>query len=120
LASSPESPSSDTKDRCEHFADIHDVRARSNGCEACQAQGSAWNELRVCLSCGHVGCCEDSPQAHALAHFNATGHPMIASFERGETWGWCYVDRRYFDPMPEPLPKRRSALGALLGRLVNR
>ena len=107
-------------ERCEHFGDIQDVRARTNGCEECMALGSKWNELRVCLSCGHVGCCEDSRHAHALAHFNATGHPMIASFEHGESWGWCYIHRRYFDPMPGSLPKRRSALRALLGRLVKR
>jgi uncharacterized UBP type Zn finger protein len=107
-------------DTCAHFADIRRVTARTNGCEECQALGTPWNELRVCLTCGHVGCCEDSAHAHALAHFNATGHPMIASLEKGETWGWCYVDRRYFDPMPGPLPKRRSALAALFARLFGR
>jgi uncharacterized UBP type Zn finger protein len=103
-------------DRCGHFDTIRDVQPRTDGCEECMAQGSAWNELRVCLSCGHVGCCEDSANAHALAHFQSTGHPMIASLERGETWGWCYDDRRYFDPMPGPLPRRRSALRKFLGR----
>lgn len=107
-------------DRCEHFSEIHDVEARANGCEECIALGAAWTALRVCLSCGHVGCCEDSKYAHALAHFNASGHPMIASLERGETWGWCYVHRRYFDPMPGPLPKRRSLLSALFMRLRGR
>jgi uncharacterized UBP type Zn finger protein len=105
---------------CEHFGEIQDVTARTNGCEECIALGAKWNQLRVCLTCGHVGCCEDSHHAHALAHFNATGHPMIASFERDETWGWCYVHRRYFDPMPGPVPKRRGPLTALLGRLVGR
>jgi hypothetical protein len=65
-----------------------------------------------------VGCCEDSKHAHALQHFNATGHPMIASFEPGETWGWCYVHRRYFDPMPDALPTRRSALRTFVDRLM--
>jgi len=107
-------------DSCEHFGDINDVRPRTKGCEECTALGEDWNELRVCLTCGHVGCCEDSEHAHALAHFNATGHPMIASLARGETWGWCYVHRRYFDPMPGTLPGRRPALGALWRRLFRR
>ena len=96
--------------QCGHRNQIADVKARTNGCEECIALGERWTQLRVCLTCGHVGCCEDSKRAHALAHFNATGHPMISSLERGETWGWCYVHRRYFDPMPEPLPQRRSAV----------
>ena len=107
-------------DSCEHFGDIKDVRPRTQGCEECTALGVGWNELRVCLTCGHVGCCEDSEHAHALAHFNSTGHPMIASLERGETWGWCYVHRRYFDPMPGPLPGRGPALGSLFRRLFRR
>ena len=84
------------------------------------ALGDPWNELRVCLSCGHVGCCEDSQHAHALKHFQATGHPMIASFERGETWGWCYVDRRYFELGRDLLPKRRSALVDLFARWIGK
>src|SRR5260221_2295530 len=107
-------------DRCEHFSDIQNVDARSNGCEGCLALGDRWTQLRVCLTCGHVGCCEDSKNAHALAHFNATGHPMISSLEHGDTWGWRYVHRRYFDPMPGPLPKRPSMLASVLGRLFNR
>jgi hypothetical protein len=105
-------------ERCEHFSDIQKIAARTDGCEECLASGATWNELRVCLTCGHVGCCEDSQHAHALQHFNTTGHPMIVSYERGETWGWCYVHRRYFDPMPGPLPQRRSALSSLLARLI--
>ena len=105
-------------ERCEHFSEIRPIVPRASGCEECIALGDAWNELRVCLSCGHVGCCEDSEHAHALDHFNTTGHPMIASFERGETWGWCYIHRRYFELARELLPKRRSALAALFGRLT--
>ena len=108
----------DMPDTCEHFAEIRPVAPSGQGCKECLALGSSWTELRVCLTCGHVGCCEDSTHAHALAHFNETGHPMIASFEVTQTWGWCYVDRRYFDPMPGPVPKRRSAFGRLLGRLL--
>ncbi|HEY2968822.1 MAG TPA: UBP-type zinc finger domain-containing protein [Casimicrobiaceae bacterium] len=107
-------------DPCEHVREIQQVTPAANGCEECRALGAQWNELRVCLSCGHVGCCEDSEHAHALQHFNATGHPLIASYERGETWGWCYVHRRYVDVKPELLPKRRSALAAAFARLFNR
>ena len=96
------------------------VTARARACEECAAIGAEWNELRVCLTCGHVGCCEDSTHAHALQHFKATGHPLIAPLERGETWGWCYLDRRYFD-LPQSLrPKRRSPLTGALGRLLKR
>ena len=105
---------------CEHFSAIQAVAPGANGCEDCIAIGAKWNELRICLVCGHVGCCEDSEHAHALQHFNQTGHPMIASFEPGDTWGWCYIHRRYFDPMPGRVPKRRSGLGALLERLRRR
>jgi uncharacterized UBP type Zn finger protein len=55
--------------------------------------------LRVCLTCGHVGCCDDSKNRHATRHFHATGHPVIRSKEPGETWGWCYVDRIVKDPV---------------------
>ena len=105
---------------CEHFSAIRQVTPTANGCEECQALGAAWNELRVCLSCGHVGCCEDSEHAHALRHFEATGHPMIASYERGETWSWCYIHRRYFELTRELLPRRRSAVEALLARVFGR
>jgi uncharacterized UBP type Zn finger protein len=105
---------------CEHFSAIKQVAPRTSGCEECQALGATWNELRVCLSCGHVGCCEDSEHAHALRHFEATGHPMIASYERGETWSWCYIHRRYFELTRDLLPRRRSAVGALLARVLGR
>ena len=107
-------------DSCEHFSEIRLVEPSADGCEDCIRMGAKWTQVRVCLTCGHAGCCEDSPHAHALAHFNATGHPMISSLERGDTWGWCYVHRRYFDPMPGKLPKRRSGIKTLLGRLVGR
>lgn len=105
---------------CEHFRGLTQVTPLTNGCEECLALGASWNELRVCLSCGHVGCCEDSEHTHALKHFNATGHPLIASLERGETWGWCYVHRRYFELKPELLPKRSSPFAALFARLLGR
>jgi uncharacterized UBP type Zn finger protein len=105
---------------CDHFSDILPVTPRTNGCEECLALGASWNELRVCLVCGHVGCCEDSEQMHALKHFNATGHPLIAPLDRSETWSWCYEHRRYFELAPELRPKRRSALMGFFARVFNR
>ncbi len=102
--------------RCEHFDAIRRVEPTSETCETCRAIGQEPVALRVCLTCGHVGCCEDTPGRHALAHFEATGHPMIASYERLETWGWCYVHGRYFDPMPGPLPQRPYVWQAWLAR----
>jgi Zn-finger in ubiquitin-hydrolases and other protein len=62
------------------------------GCEDCLAAGTQWLHLRICLECGHVGCCDDSPQRHATAHANASGHPIIRSLQPGEDWSWCFVD----------------------------
>ena len=61
-------------------------------CVDCLREGSRWVHLRLCLDCGHVGCCDSSPRRHATAHFRETEHPVIASAEPGETWRWCYVD----------------------------
>lgn len=104
-------------DRCEHFAEIRPLRRVADGCEECVAMGAAWTELRVCLTCGHVGCCEDSLHAHALQHFNTSGHPLIVPLKRHETWGWCYVHHRYFDPMPALPFKQPSPVLAFLRRL---
>ncbi len=62
------------------------------GCEECLKTGDPWLHLRICLECGHVGCCDDSPNRHATAHGHASGHPVIRSIEPGETWSWCYLD----------------------------
>lgn len=107
-------------ERCEHFADSRPVTPRTRGCEECMALGARWTQLRVCLACGHVGCCEDSPHAHALAHFNATRHPLIAPLERNAGWTWCYIHHRYFDPLPGALVKPRSTFARLIDRLRGR
>lgn len=92
---------------CAHFRELHAVEpSPADGCRECLAMGSPWVHLRLCMTCGHVGCCDDSPMRHATAHFHATKHPVIKSFEPGETWGWCYVDEAVFDPMPGPSPAR--------------
>jgi hypothetical protein len=64
-----------------------------DGCRECIAAGTPWLHLRICLECGHVGCCDDSPWRHATLHANQSGHPIIRSLEPGEEWGWCYIDR---------------------------
>jgi hypothetical protein len=66
------------------------------GCEECLAMGSTWVHLRMCQQCGHIGCCDDSPNRHATAHFAATEHPIIRSAEPGEDWSWCFVDEVAF------------------------
>jgi uncharacterized UBP type Zn finger protein len=78
---------------CEHLAAATDAEPLTpNGCAECLAEGGGWVHLRLCLSCGHVGCCDSSPSRHATAHFGATGHPVVRSFEVGESWRWCYAD----------------------------
>jgi uncharacterized UBP type Zn finger protein len=78
---------------CPHVAEIRDVTPKTpQGCEECLRTGGHWVHLRLCLSCGHVGCCDSSPGHHATKHFHATDHPIVRSFERGEDWRWCYVD----------------------------
>jgi uncharacterized UBP type Zn finger protein len=62
------------------------------GCEDCLAIGGKWLHLRICLQCGHVACCDDSPNRHATAHYRSSGHPIIRSLEPGEVWSWCYID----------------------------
>jgi uncharacterized UBP type Zn finger protein len=63
-----------------------------NGCEECLQMGSGWVHLRLCLTCGHVGCCDSSPNKHATKHFKATEHPIVRSFQPGEDWKYCYID----------------------------
>ena len=62
------------------------------GCEDCLKMGGVWLHLRICLECGHVGCCDDSPNRHATAHYHADNHPLVRSLEPGEDWTWCYID----------------------------
>jgi phosphoenolpyruvate-protein phosphotransferase len=79
---------------CEHVANVKPVPPRTpTGCEECLKAGTSWVHLRLCLTCGHVGCCDDSPGRHATRHAHATSHPVIASYEPGERWAWCYTDQ---------------------------
>jgi uncharacterized UBP type Zn finger protein len=78
--------------QCTHLDQIRPVTPRSPGCEECLQTGDTWVHLRLCLTCGHVGCCDTSVNKHATKHFHGTRHPVIRSLEPGENWGWCYVD----------------------------
>ena len=78
---------------CQHLLKATDHSPNTpDGCEECLATGETWVHLRLCLECGHVGCCDDSKNRHATKHFRATKHPVIRSLERGEDWRYCYVD----------------------------
>jgi uncharacterized UBP type Zn finger protein len=78
---------------CPHVVQIRPVTPRTpNGCEECLRTGSWWVHLRVCLTCGHVGCCDSSPNRHARRHSHASGHAIVQSLEPGEDWRWCFVD----------------------------
>jgi uncharacterized UBP type Zn finger protein len=81
---------------CTHIDQIHDVTPDSKGCKDCIAIGDTWLHLRICITCGHVGCCDSSKNKHASAHARETGHPIVQSFEPGEDWFWCYVDEVAF------------------------
>ena len=87
--------------QCTHLETVHAVRPNTpGGCEECLQQGMGWVHLRLCLECGHVGCCDNSPGKHATKHFHRSSHPIIRSLEPGEDWGWCYVDEVMFEPAP--------------------
>ena len=79
---------------CTHFTQIRPVTPNTNGCEECLRTGGRWVHLRMCLTCGHVGCCDSSQGKHATEHFHETGHPVVQSVEPGESWRWCYVDKQ--------------------------
>ncbi len=83
---------------CTHLDQIAHVRPDSDGCEACRAAGDTWVYLRTCLTCGRVGCCDDSKNRHARAHAYESGHPIVRSIEPGERWVWCFVDEVFVAP----------------------
>jgi uncharacterized UBP type Zn finger protein len=80
---------------CTHIDEIRDVTPSAQGCEDCLRMGDTWVHLRLCLICGHVGCCDNSKNKHATKHFHETGHPIVQSFQPGENWRWCYADEMY-------------------------
>lgn len=78
--------------RCGHTGEIHLTTTQTHVCEDCVKLGDRWVHLRMCLECGHVGCCDSSKNRHATKHYHATRHPLMRSVERGEAWVWCYAD----------------------------
>lgn len=82
---------------CPHLGTVLTNVPRTQGCEECLKSGDTWVHLRLCRQCGHVGCCDDSRNRHATAHFHATGHPVMSSLEPGEYWSWCYIDEIGFE-----------------------
>jgi len=103
---SPDRPGGSVPESCGHL-DLLEVNAPAvaDGCVACLAAGGRWVHLRRCITCGYIGCCDNSPGRHATAHANSTPHPLIQSFEPGEDWFWCYPDELSFeldDGSPSP------------------
>ena len=80
---------------CKHIELIRNVAPNAEGCEECLKTGGRWVNLRLCLTCGHVGCCDDSPGKHATQHFHESGHPIIQLGIQGDEKRWCYVDQVY-------------------------
>lgn len=85
-------------DTCEDIKHAKKAKPHSKGCEECLKMGDTWVHLRLCLECGHVGCCDSSKNKHATKHFHATKHPVVQSLEHGEHWMWCYVHELFVDP----------------------
>jgi uncharacterized UBP type Zn finger protein len=78
---------------CGHLGEIKVTTTTTHVCEDCVKSGDRWVHLRMCLECGHVGCCDSSKNKHATKHFHATKHPVMRSIEPREAWVWCYVDK---------------------------
>ena len=83
--------------QCTHLGTIVDVKPSANGCEDCLKIGDTWVHLRLCMQCGHVGCCDSSKNRHATKHHHATQHPIVRSFQPGEAWYWCFVDELFME-----------------------
>lgn len=103
--------------RCSHTDQIEvtELPAETAGCEDCLAAGGVWLHLRICLTCGHVGCCDDSPSKHATAHSKATEHLIIRSLEPGEDWCWCFEDEVGF-LVPQVTGRTRIPPSPMLSR----
>ncbi len=87
-------------EECTHLDQVREVTPSADGCEDCLAIGDTWVHLRMCLICGHIGCCDSSKNRHATKHFRDTGHPVMKSVEPGDDWAFCYIDKIYF-PSPK-------------------
>lgn len=91
---------------CDHLEQAahrdHGIAPGTPGCKECLERGDDWVHLRLCLTCGHVGCCDDSPNQHASLHYHQTLHPVIRSFEPGERWAYCYADDTLLEELRAP------------------
>ena len=85
------------KEKCSHLDQVRNVTPSGKGCKECLETGDTWVHLRMCLVCGHVGCCDSSKNKHATKHFRLSQHAIMRSIEPGEDWGWCYVDEVELD-----------------------
>lgn len=93
---------------CDHIGHVKPLPPKTpEGCEECLKAGGRWVHLRLCLTCGHVGCCDSSPNHHATKHFHQTQHPIVASYEPEERWAWCFVDEEAVDLPRAVLPYLR-------------
>lgn len=84
--------------RCSHLGQIREVTRGSAGCEQCLTAGDTWVHLRMCMTCGQVGCCDSSKNKHAHRHADQVGHPIVRSAEPGEDWLWCFADATIVEP----------------------
>ena len=92
-------------EECPHALGVRKVTPSAKGCEDCLRMGATWWHLRICRTCGHVGCCDESEHKHATKHFHATGHPIIEGYDPPEGWGWCYVDEVVLDLTDQRTPQ---------------
>jgi uncharacterized UBP type Zn finger protein len=84
---------------CSHVGRIRNVQPSGSACQDCVRSDDVWEQLRMCMECGHIGCCDSSINKHAIGHFRATNHPLTRSIEPGEEWGWCYIDHLWFETL---------------------
>jgi hypothetical protein len=87
---------------CSHVDGIRNVQPSSSACDDCVLLRHGWLQLRMCMECGYVGCCDSSQNKHAIRHFRATQHPIARSIQPGEEWGWCYIDQLWFEKLVVP------------------
>jgi len=93
---------SETRMTCSHANRIRIVQPTSTGCDGCARMNDSWLQLRMCMECGYVGCCDSSKNKHAVGHFHTTRHPIARSIEPGEEWAWCYIDQLWFEKLTLP------------------
>jgi hypothetical protein len=82
---------------CAHWKEAKDLPVTRHVCDECVKTGDTWVHLRLCLECGHMGCCDSSKNKHATRHYHDSKHPIVRSAERGEQWAWCYADETMYD-----------------------